>query len=76
MAKKETLEFQAKLTDDNGIIRGRIPAPLVQHLGGSADDFIVFRREDSGKFTLSLKRTATTATSGTKKTASSSKKRK
>ena len=74
MAKQETIEFEAKLTDDSGVVRGRIPAPLVQLLGGRAGDFVVFRKEGN-RFTLSLRR-STGASSTGKKTASSSRKRK
>ena len=61
MAKKDSLEFEAKLTTDNGVTRGRIPARLVTQLGGQAGDYIVFRQSASGTFALSLKKATTIA---------------
>ncbi|HEX8843802.1 MAG TPA: hypothetical protein VF791_04125 [Pyrinomonadaceae bacterium] len=63
MAKREPSEYRARLTDDAGIIRGRIPSPLVRELGGRPGDYIVFRTDSSGKVTASLSR----ARGGTKK---------
>jgi hypothetical protein len=34
MAKREPREYRARLTDDAGIIRGRIPVPLVKVSAG------------------------------------------
>jgi hypothetical protein len=56
MAKKEPAEFQAKITNDSGTMRGKIPSPLVRYLGGQAGDYLVFRGDETGKVTVSLKR--------------------
>ena len=71
MAKKEAEEFRAKLTDDAGVIRGKIPAPLVKALGGRPGDFIVFNSDAAGKVTVSLSRSK----GGAKKSAKGGKKK-
>jgi hypothetical protein len=34
MAKRELIEYRAKVTNDAGIFRGKIPSPLIRELGG------------------------------------------
>ena len=57
MARRESNEYQARVTDDAGILRGKIPSPLVRELGARAGDYIVFRRDNAGRVTVSLART-------------------
>ena len=57
MAKKEAAEYQAKVTNDSGILRGKIPSPLVRDLGARAGDYIVFRSDGAGNVRVSLART-------------------
>ena len=57
MAKREAAEYQAKVTNDSGILRGKIPSPLVRNLGAREGDYIVFRSDSSGRVTVSLART-------------------
>lgn len=56
MAKREPAEYRAKLTDDAGVIRGKIPSPLVKELGGRPGDYMVYRSDGMGKVTVSLSR--------------------
>jgi hypothetical protein len=56
MAKREPTEYRAKLTDDAGVVRGKIPSPLVRVMGGRPGDYMIFRRDDSGRVTLTLSR--------------------
>ena len=58
MTRRESNEYQARVTDDAGILRGKIPSPLVRELGARAGDYIVFRRDNAGRVTVSLARTA------------------
>ena len=58
MARREANEYQARVTDDAGILRGKIPSPLVRELGARAGDYIVFRRDNAGRVTVSLARSA------------------
>jgi hypothetical protein len=56
MAKKEPAEYQAKVTNDSGILRGKIPSPLVRDLGAREGDYIVFRSDAAGRVMVSLSR--------------------
>jgi hypothetical protein len=56
MTRRESNEYQARVTDDAGILRGKIPSPLVRELGARAGDYIVFRRDNAGRVTVSLAR--------------------
>ncbi len=69
MTKREAAEYQAKVTNDSGILRGKIPSPLVRDLGARQGDYIVFRSDASGKVVVSLARTR----GGAKKGAQGSK---
>ena len=63
MAKREPAEYRAKLTDDAGVIRGKIPSPLVKVMGGRPGDYMVYRSDGSGNVSVSLSRSR----GGTKK---------
>jgi hypothetical protein len=56
MAKREPTEYRAKLANDAGVIRGKIPSPLVRELGGRPGDYMVFRLEGAGKVTVTVSR--------------------
>lgn len=56
MAKREPTEYRARLANDAGVIRGKIPSPLVRELGGRPGDYMVFRSDGSGKVTVSVSR--------------------
>jgi hypothetical protein len=56
MAKKEPTEYRARLANDAGVIRGKIPSPLVRELGGRPGDYMVFRSEGAGRVTVSISR--------------------
>ena len=66
MAKKEPAEYRARLANDAGVVRGKIPSPLVRELGGRPGDYMVFRSDGSGRVTVDVTRSR-----GAKKTASS-----
>lgn len=57
MTRRGANEYQARVTDDAGILRGKIPSPLVRDLGARAGDYIVFRKDDAGRVTVTLSRT-------------------
>lgn len=61
MTRRESNEYQARVTDDAGILRGKIPSPLVRELGARAGDYIVFRRDNAGRVTVSLARAGRSA---------------
>ena len=56
MAKREPTEYRARLANDAGVIRGKIPSPLVRELGGRPGDYMVFRSDGSGRVTVSVSR--------------------
>lgn len=70
MTRREANEYQARVTNDAGILRGKIPSPLVRELGARAGDYIVFRRDDTGRVTVSLSRSKGAATRSTGRAAS------
>ena len=61
MTRKEATEYQARITNDAGIVRGKIPSPLVREMGSRPGDIMIFRTDDSGTVTMSLSRGKGTA---------------
>ncbi len=57
MAKREPAEYRAKVTDDAGIFRGKVPSPLIRELGGRPGDYMVFHYDGAGKVLMSIART-------------------
>lgn len=51
-------EYKAKIADYEGIIRGKIPAPLVRLLGARHGDHIVFKVGPQKSVTLHVERAA------------------
>ena len=49
-------EYYAKIADYEGVIRGKIPAPLIRMMGVKSGEYVVFRIDKKGKVTLSLAR--------------------
>lgn len=56
MAKKEAAEYRAKITDDAGIVRGKVPSPLIRELGGRPGDYMVFSYDGASKVSMSISR--------------------
>ncbi len=56
MAKSESREYRAMISDEGGVVRGRIPSTLVRDMGARAGDYMVFRRDDAGNVSLNLSR--------------------
>jgi hypothetical protein len=53
---KRREEYRAKITDDGGLTRGRVPCPLLQQMGARAGDHLVFRLDESGRVAVRLER--------------------
>ena len=54
---KRREEYRSKVTDDNGLVRGRVPCPLLTDMGARAGDYLTFRLdEESNKVVMSLSR--------------------
>ena len=49
-------EYRAKVTDDNGLVRGRVPCPLLTDMGARAGDYLTFRLEEPNKVVMTLSR--------------------
>lgn len=49
MSKKEAAEYRAKITNDAGIFRGKVPSPLIRELGGRPGDYMVFNYDGASK---------------------------
>ena len=49
-------EYQSKVTEDTGLARGRVPAPLLKDMGARPGDRLIFRMDESGKAVMSLAR--------------------
>jgi hypothetical protein len=56
MTKREPAEYRAKVTDDAGIFRGKVPSPLIRELGGRPGDYMVFHYDGAGKVAMSVSR--------------------
>ena len=56
MRKRNEAEYRAKVTDDGGLTRGRIPCPLLSAMNARPGDYIIFRLNDSGKAVMRLAR--------------------
>jgi hypothetical protein len=54
MRRKE--EYRAKVTDDTGLVRGRVPCPLLRDIGARPGDQLVFRLDESNKVVMRLSR--------------------
>jgi hypothetical protein len=56
MVKSQPKEFRAKVINMGGTIRGWIPSPVVNLLGGSGGDYMVFRVDEKGNAKASIHR--------------------
>ena len=56
MAKPEPREYRAMISDEGGVVRGRIPSTLVRDMGARAGDYMVFRSDATGSVTMRLSR--------------------
>ena len=54
MKKRE--EYRAKVTSDNGLVRGRVPCPLLHDMDARPGDYLIFRQDDLGKVVMELSR--------------------
>jgi hypothetical protein len=65
--KKEKDEYRAKVTDDNGLTRGKVPSPLLRTMGARPGDDMIFRRAAAGKVTMHISRSSKRSSKGTKR---------
>ena len=53
---KRREEYRAKVTDDDGLTRGRVPCPLLSQMGARPGDYLRFRLDDSNEVVMTLSR--------------------
>ena len=53
---KRREEYRARVTDDNGLVRGRVPCPLLTDMGARPGDYLTFRLDESNTVVMSLSR--------------------
>jgi len=56
MAKREAADYRARIADDSGVVRGKIPSPLVREMGARPGDYMIFSLDSSGKVTVKVSR--------------------
>jgi hypothetical protein len=49
-------EYRAKVTNETGLTRGRVPCPLLQAIGARPGDRLIFRHNDSNEVVMRLSR--------------------
>jgi hypothetical protein len=49
-------KYQAKISNDNGMIRAKVPSPLLRDLGAKPGHYVVFSKTDSGVMLKVLKK--------------------
>ena len=59
---KRREEYRAKITNDSGLTRGRVPCPLLQEMRAKPGDYLTFRLDDSGQVVVRLSRARKKAT--------------
>jgi hypothetical protein len=64
---KRREEYRAKVTDDSGLTRGRVPCPLLHELRARPGDYLIFRLDDSGKIAMRLSHAKKEASKGRSK---------
>jgi hypothetical protein len=75
MRKRDKAQFQAKVTDDNGLTRGRVPCPLLNAMGARPGDYMIFRLRDSGEAVMRITRSRRKTGTGSSEKAASGKRR-
>lgn len=61
MGKTVKTHYQAKVINDNGLTRGKVPAPLLRQMGARAGDYMMFRLRGAGKVEMRLSRSKKSA---------------
>ncbi|MGA9995262.1 MAG: hypothetical protein WBP93_07610 [Pyrinomonadaceae bacterium] len=56
MRKSIKTQYQAKVIDDQGLSRAKVPAPLIRVMGARPADYLIFRLTPAGQVTLHVSR--------------------
>ena len=54
--RTDKTEYRARVTDDAGLTRGKVPSPLLRTMGARAGDDMIFSLTGSGKAVMRLSR--------------------
>jgi hypothetical protein len=49
-------EYQARISNDNGMTRAKVPSPLLRDLGAKPGHYVVFSKTNSGVMVKVLKK--------------------
>jgi hypothetical protein len=60
MRKRDKADYRAKVTDDKGLTRGRVPCPLLSAMGARPGDYMIFRLMRSGEAIMRMSRSKET----------------
>jgi hypothetical protein len=75
MRRKDEGKYTAKVTDDAGLTRGRVPCPLLSVMGARPGDYLTFRLSGSSEAVMRLTRSRSKASKGGKRKAVAGKRR-
>lgn len=75
MRKRGEVKYKAKVTDDNGLTRSRVPCPLLSAMNAQPGDYIIFRLNDSGKVIMRLSRAGRKSGTGKSRKSKGNKRR-
>jgi hypothetical protein len=73
--RDETAEYQAKVTFDTGLARGRVPSPLLSRMNARPGDYMIFRLASTGEAVMRVSRSRAKAGRGSSRKKSSGKRR-
>jgi hypothetical protein len=75
MRMKDEGKYKAKVTDDGGLTRGRVPCPLLSAMGARPGDYLTFQLTGSSQAVMRLSRAKRKAGKGGKRKAAAGKRR-
>lgn len=75
MRKRDEAEYRAKVTDENGLTRSRVPCPLLSAMGARPGDYLIFRLANSGKVIMRVLRPRKKSGKGRSRKAAGGKRR-
>jgi hypothetical protein len=68
-------EYRARVTDDDGLTRGKVPSPLLRAIGARPGDDMIFSRTGQGTVVMRISRVKTKLGKGIRKKTSGAKRR-
>jgi hypothetical protein len=56
MKHRDEAEYQAKVIDDDGLRRSKVPSPLLREMGAQAGDYLIYRLTGKGEAMMRISR--------------------